>query len=164
MALSTAAWSSWTVGLVLGDQEALGIQRLLGDGILLHQLLKAGEVDAGIGQQGLIMGQGGLRRFQRDGEGPDIDHHEEVALLDDLALLEFDVGDMAADLALDGDGGQRRHRAQLVEGHRDIALGHGGDPHLDRRRGRLGAGRRRGRAGLAAGVPKPELDRRPPEE
>ena len=107
--------------LVLGDQRDLVGDLLLGDRILLGELLIAGKVALGLAEQRCVLGQLPLRLRQRRLIGARIDLGEEVALLDDLALGEPDFLQVAGDLGADGHGLERRHRAEGVDGQRHVA-------------------------------------------
>ena len=114
--------------LVLAHQRGLGVVLLAGDRILRDQRLVALQVDLGVLEQRLVLGQRALRLLQRHVVGPRIDHREEVALLDRLAFGELDLDELAGDLRLDGHGGERRHRAERLDDDRDVTLGGGGEP------------------------------------
>ena len=114
--------------LVLGDQRHLVGDLLLGDRILLGELLIAGEVALGLAQQRLVLGQLPLRLGERRLIGARIDLGDEVARLDGLALGEPDALQGAGDLGADGHGLERRHRAEGVDGQRHVAEGHRRDP------------------------------------
>ena len=62
-----------------------------------------------------------LRLGERGLVGPRVDLGEEVALLDHLPFLEADLHQLARDLRLDGDGGERRHGAERVDRNRHVA-------------------------------------------
>jgi len=53
-----------------------------------------------------------LREIERSLERPRIDLREKVALVDELALLEAHVHQLAIDLRLNRDGGERRNRSE----------------------------------------------------
>ena len=91
-------------------------------------------------QRALCLLQGHLER-------PRVDLREEIALLDDLAFLEPDLGQLAADLRLHRHRIERCHRAQLVQDDADVAFVDGGG--TDRLGRGLGGS---GGAGVAAGL------------
>jgi hypothetical protein len=51
--------------------------------------------------------------------GAAVEDEQDVALLDPLAILEFDRDDLAVDARLDGHGGHGRHGAQGFKPDRD---------------------------------------------
>jgi hypothetical protein len=62
-----------------------------------------------------------LRKIERRLEGPRIDLHEKVALVDELAFLEADLSKLAIDLGLNRDGGERSDRSEADERLVDLA-------------------------------------------
>ena len=126
--------------LVLGDQRNLIGDLLQGDRILFGELLKAGEVALRLAQQRLVLGQLPLRLGQRRLIRARIDLGDKVAGLDRLAFGEADALQSARDLGADGDGLERRHRSQGVDGQRHVAEHDRRDAHgLRRLRGSTGA-------------------------
>ena len=85
---------------VLLHQEALVVDLLLGDRILPPQRLVALQVGLRLLQQPLVVRELALRLLQRHLVGPRVDLRQEVALLDHLAFLEADLGQLAVDLRL----------------------------------------------------------------
>ena len=68
-----------------------------------------------------VLGELALRLGERGLVGSGVDLGEEIAGLDQLALLEADAHQLAGDLGADGHGGERRHRAERVDGDRHVA-------------------------------------------
>ena len=93
--------------LIRTHQRDLGVQRLLRNRVLSHQRLVAFEIEPGIDQIGLGLGElpGGL--VQRRLIGPGIDLIERLAGLDDAAFGEEALLDDAGDLRLDVGDGER---------------------------------------------------------
>ena len=120
-ALSMPAWSASMVALEIVHLGLLLIDRLLGAGALAHQVLEAVEVLLIGDELGLVLGTFGLGLIQRGGERALIDNGERVALLDLLAFDEIHAGELAVDLAADGDGVGRLHRAEAIENDRHVA-------------------------------------------
>ena len=116
---------------VLLDQRRLGVERLPRDRVLRHERFVAGQVELGVFEHRLILRELPFRLSQRDLIGPRIDMGEEVALVDHLAFLERDLDELAVDLRLDRDHGERRHRTQSAEDDRHVAFFHrrGADRH-----------------------------------
>ncbi len=113
--------------LILRDDEFLVLRGLGGDRILLQQRIVTGLVEPGLIEQALVMGELALvLRLQRL-IGAGIDLGKEFALLDMLALGEGDLLEIAGNLADHGHGGERRHRAERVDGHIEVARGDGAD-------------------------------------
>ena len=71
---------------------------------------------------GLVLRLLGDRLIERRLIGPRIDLHENVALLDHLALLEGDLDDLAIDAAADENGLVRLHGAEPVQIDREVGL------------------------------------------
>jgi len=67
-----------------------------------------------------------LRLLQRNLVWPRIDLRQEVALLNHLAFLEPDLGQLAVDLGQHGHGVERGDGAELVQDYSNIALVDGG--------------------------------------
>src|SRR6185437_10248461 len=118
--------------LILLHQRPLRIQLLLRDGILLDQLLEALQVQPGIREERLIFTQRALGLRQGRLVGPRIDLREELALLDQLAFLEGDLLQLAADLGAYRYGGERRDRPQRRNANLDIAHADRGGRYRDR--------------------------------
>ena len=93
----------------------------LGFGILRLRLI-AGQVGLGLTQRGLVPGQIGLRLVQGGFERPRVDGEQQVALFDEVAFLEIDLGQLAADLGLNRDGGIGLHVADDLNFHRHVLL------------------------------------------
>ena len=131
------------------DQIGLIVGLLMRDRILRHQSLIALEVGLRLRQQPLIVGELAFGLGLGDFIGARVDLRQEVALVDQLPFGESDVGQLAADLGLHGDGGERGHGAERVDHDADIA-------RRDRRRadrlqparGRARIGRLRGAGGM----------------
>ena len=95
-----------------GLRHALGllalVEGLLGDGLVVHQLLAAGEIGLGEGEIGARLREIGAHLVERDLERPVIDGEEQIALLHHLAVGEMNLRKIAghprADLdRIDGD-------------------------------------------------------------
>ena len=118
--------------------------------------------DGGIGGLGFGLFQGGLGLGQRDLKRAGIDREEEVALFHEVALAEVDLGELAADLWLDGDRGAGLHAAdgREEEWHGFPQGGHGDYGH------RTGAPRRprRGVFGGTTGEQRQSGDNPPRKE
>ena len=130
--------ASCAVDLRLRGAVRLGalIEQLLGDGALAHQRLRALQVGLGEGEIGLRLRQIGAHLIERVLERPAVDGEQQIALLDDLAVLEMDLVEIAG-----------HARADLDRVHRDEApdiLVLIDDGALDRLRHRHGGRRRRG--------------------
>src|SRR4029077_2641223 len=85
---------------------------LFGDRVLCEQRLVAAEVDVRVGEQRLVARQRSLRLLERHLVRARIDLDQRGARLDRLPLLEGDVHDLPADLALHGDRGERCNGAK----------------------------------------------------
>jgi hypothetical protein len=73
-----------------------------------------------------------LCKIKRRLEGPRIDLHEKVAFVDDLALLEADLHQLAIDLRLNRNGGERRNSSEACYRLIDLArFDLGADDRLD---------------------------------
>ena len=116
------------------------LEGLLGDGLVAHQLLAAREIGLGKGQIGFGLRQIGARLVERVLERPLVDGEQQIALLDDLPVLEMhaveiarnarahfhridrgeaadifvEIGDRALDRLGDGDRRRRRRAALLL--------------------------------------------------
>ena len=118
--------------LVLGDQRLLRGELLLGDRVLCEERLIALEIYVRVCEQRRVADQGPLGLLERYLVGPRVDLDERVAVLDLLALLEGDVLDLSADLALHRHRGERRHGAQANERNGHVARAGGGGHHRHR--------------------------------
>ncbi len=94
----------------LRDERACRVRGLPGRVLALHELLVAGEIEAGIGERRLVLRLLGDRLVERRLVGARIDMRQHLALGDVLALLEVDVEQRAVHHRLDGDGVERLHR------------------------------------------------------
>ncbi len=121
--------------LVLLHQIDLVLVLLARHGIGLGERLVAREIHARLIKQTLVARELPFGLLQRGLVGPRIDLREEVALLDELAFLEADIGQLAIDLRPHRHGRERRHRAERVERDVDVAFGGGGRDDRHRRRG-----------------------------
>ena len=68
---------------------------LLGDGLVVHELLAAREIGLGESEIGARLSEIGAHLFERDLERPPVDGEEEIALLHQLAVGEVDFGKIA---------------------------------------------------------------------
>ena len=109
---------------VLLDEELLVSDLLLGDAVLLAQSLVSGEVRLRLVEQALVVDERPFRQVERRLMGTRIDLGEKVALMDNLAFLEADFGQLPADLGLDGNRRQRGHGSQA--GERIVDIPHDG--------------------------------------
>ena len=91
------------------------------DRILPDQGIVALQIQSGVPQQCLILCQLGLGLLQSHLVGPRIDLGEKVALLHQLAFGESDLGQLTVDLGLHRHRSERRHGAELIEDHANIA-------------------------------------------
>ncbi len=96
-------------GFILAHEGRLGIEGLPRDRILRNQGPVALEVEVGVLQQRLVLLQraGGL--LQGDLVGPRINHGQQITLLDELALGEGDLDELARDLGFNGHRRERRY-------------------------------------------------------
>ncbi len=128
-----------TLGLL--DEFFLVRDGLLGDGIAGQGRPIAREVKLRLRQDALIVLQCALSLHQRRTIGSRVNVNQRITLFDALILLVIHRHDHAVDLAGDGAGVHRRHRADGLQVDADIAL--------DRRGGRDGHSRNGlGRRGL----------------
>src|SRR6266851_2274356 len=127
-------------GLILGDERHLRVSGLPGDRVLRHQRIVPFEVELGILQQGLVLGELRFGLLERHLIGSRIDLGEEVALLDHLALLEGDLGQIAVDLGFDRDRRERGDRPELAQRDRHVAFLHRNHPDRHRTAGARAAG------------------------
>ena len=107
--------------LVLLDQELLVGDLLLRDQVLPAERLIPLEIGFGLFQKTLVVCEGPLGRVQGGLIGARIDLREEVAFLNDLALLEADRQQLPVDLGLHGDRRERRHGSQRGNHVVDVA-------------------------------------------
>lgn len=101
--------------LVLLDQEFLIRHLLHGDAVLATQDYKTLQVRLRLIEQPLVMGELPLRKIERRLKGPRIDLRQKIALVDELAFLEANLHQLAIDLRLDRNGGERRDRSEAYE-------------------------------------------------
>ena len=106
---------------ILDDGLFLVVELLLGDGVAGVGGTVAVKIDARLGEDALIvlqrtlgLGEGGL-------VGTRVDVDERLALADDLSFFVVDGHDLAGDLAVDGDGEDRRDGPESVVIDVDIA-------------------------------------------
>ncbi len=135
--------------LVLLDQGRLGVDLLLGDGVLGRQGAVTLQVQPRIGQGRLVLQQLALRLLQGDHIGPVVDLGQALARPDHLAFLEVDPHQIAGDARLHDHAGRGGHRAQggELDGH-VVLLRRGHADHARRTPAAASASRRR--AGAAA--------------
>ncbi|MHC2536064.1 hypothetical protein ACVJMY_005633 [Bradyrhizobium diazoefficiens] len=118
--MSIAAWSAFTSASVWATSAPLRIGLLLGAGVGGGELLVAGEVNALVGELGLVLRLLGDRLIVRRLIERWIDLADHVALLDVLAFGEIDRDQLAVDLRAHGHGVERADRADAVEIDRDV--------------------------------------------
>ncbi len=87
--------------LVLLHQRRLGVERLLGDGVLRLQRLVAHEVHLGRLEQGRVAREGALGLQERGLIGGRVDLGDDLASLHIAAFVEADAQQLAVDLGLD---------------------------------------------------------------
>ena len=109
-----------------------------GQGLAAHQRRRAFHVERGDLQPGLGALHVGLGLLDRELVGTRIDDEQEVALLDDLAVLEMDGIDETRDPRAHLDDRHRREAAGILVPLGDRLLQRA--RHRDRRRGRRRAG------------------------
>ncbi len=132
---------------VAHDRHAV-VEGLVGDDLALHQRLAAHDVEIGVLHLGRGGEQLGSRLLQRALEGTRVDHEQQIALLDQLPILEPHLGEVA------GDPRPHLHRLDGVEAagvfvpFHDVALN--GLAHRHGRRRVLLLGLRLGRVPLVA--------------
>ena len=97
------------------NEEFLIRHLLHGDAVLATQHYKTLQVRLRLIEQPLIMGELPLRKIERRLKGPRIDLREKVAFVDELAFLEADVHQLAIDLRLNRNGGERRDRSEACQ-------------------------------------------------
>ncbi len=133
---------------VLGHRRDLVVAGLGRDRLLCREGRVALQIDLGADERGLILGKLRLIHLERDLVGARIDLGEKIALLHDLAFLEPDLDQLAADLRLHRDRRQRRDRAERRQGDRHVA----GRDRRGADRHRPSRGEPAGRRGLFLGV------------
>ena len=94
-ACRTAASVSVTAACALRVGLRALLEDLFGDGLFLHQLLAAREIGFGESQIGFGLRQIGARLRERVLERPLVDGEQQIALLDDLAVLEMHAFEIA---------------------------------------------------------------------
>ena len=101
--------------LVLLDQGLLRGQHLLRDRLRGGKSLIALQIEARVGKQGAIARQLAPGLIERRLETARIDFGKQIARLHQLAFLKIDAQDLTAHLRPDGDGRERRDRAECVQ-------------------------------------------------
>jgi hypothetical protein len=124
------------------DQRGLGVDVLPRDRVLAEQRAVARQRHARGLELRLVAHARALGLHQRLLVRTRIDARQQLALGDGLALGVEHLGEHAADLRLEGDGRQRRHRAQRLDGDRQLGPA---------RRGMADGGARTAEAAAAAG-------------
>ena len=76
-------------GLGVAERLRALLEGLIGDGLVAHELLAARVVGFGKGEIGLRLHQIGARLIERVLERPLVDGEQQIALLDDLPVLEM---------------------------------------------------------------------------
>jgi hypothetical protein len=117
------------------------LKDLLGDGLVAQELLAARKVGFGVGQVRAREREVGTGLVDRVLERPLVDGEQEVALLDDLAVVEVHAIEIAGDARTHLDGVDRDETANVFVVIDDVAL--------DRGRHRHGRRWRRGLRALA---------------
>src|SRR6185369_3756614 len=114
-----------------GLRVAIGLRALLegllGNGLVAHELLAAREVRFGIGEVRARLHQAGARLVEHVLERPLVDGEQEIALLDDLTVLEMHAVEIAGDAATHLDRIDRDETADIFIRVGDGALGRLGD-------------------------------------
>jgi len=110
----------------------LGVELLLRDEAALDQGAIALEVEPGVAERGLVLGELALGLGELGLERPRIDLGEHVTRLDDLALLEGSAHQLTVDPAPDRDRVERGDRAEAGEVDREVAASGGNGDHRDR--------------------------------
>ena len=121
---------------VLLDERLLRRQLLLGDRILREERGVAFKVNTGVRQERFVARQRPFGLLQSNLIGTRVDLDQKIALFDRLAFLERDLGDLAADLALHRNRGDRRDRAEPADHDRHGAALCAGRGDRHRRAGR----------------------------
>ncbi len=109
------------VALILADHEYLIFSSLRGDALLALQQLVAVVVELRLVQEVQVARQVALVLGQRRLVEAGIDQGELVALVHLLALLEVHLQQVAGQLRLHRDGGERGHGAEFGQHHRHVA-------------------------------------------
>ena len=84
-------------GLRVAEGLRALLEDLVGDGLVVHQLLAARVVGLGEGEIGFGLRQIGARLIERVLERPLVDGEQQIALLDDLPVLEMHAVEIAGD-------------------------------------------------------------------
>ncbi len=113
----------------LPDLRPLGVDLLLGNNAFFVQKLKALVVHLHVAELRLILSQLPLGLLELNLEGARIDVDQVLALVDELAFLEVDLGDLAIDAAADGYRVEGGDGAKAVEIDGEIAALSGGNHH-----------------------------------
>ena len=109
-----------------GFRDALGllalIEDLLGDRLVAHQLLAAGEIGFGEGEIGARLREIGAHLVERDLERPVVDGEQEIALLHHLPVGEMNFREIAGDARahLDGIDGDEAADIFVLVDHRAL--------------------------------------------
>ena len=126
------------IGADGGLRVAVGLRALLeslvGDGLVAHQLLAAVEVGLGVDQVGFGLLEIGARLIERVLERPLVDGEQQIALLDDLSVLEVDRIEIAGFARAHLDRIDRGKTADIFVVIEQRALDRIGDGHRRRRR------------------------------
>ena len=128
------------------------VEQLAGGEVAAVQLGRAGDLAIGEVEPGRRRQQLGLGLLQRDLVRARVDDEEQVALVDDLAVGEMDLGQIAADLGAELDRIDRRELAGELRPGREAALQRWAHRH---RRGRGRELRAGGRGAVQPGGPVP---------
>src|SRR6185312_17343351 len=99
------------------------LESLVGDGLVAHELLAAVEVGFRECDVGFRLFQIRARLIDRVLERPLVDGEQEIALPDDLPILEIDAGEIARHARADFDGIDRDEAADIFVVIDDRALG-----------------------------------------
>src|SRR6267154_2076215 len=113
----------------LPDLRPLGVDLLLGNNAFFVQKLKALVVHLHVAELRLILSQLSLCLLKLHLEGARIDVDQVLALVDELAFREVDLGDLAIDAAADGYGVESGNGAKTVEIDGKIAALGAGNHH-----------------------------------
>ena len=115
--------------LVLFDGPHLVLIGLPGDRLLVGERSVALEVHLRLFERRFVAGELRPVLFQGHFVRPRIDQRQQLSLLDQLPLLEPDAHQITVDLGGDGNGRERRYRAERAQRQADIAPLDDGDPH-----------------------------------
>ena len=110
------------------------LEGLVGDGLVAHQLLAAREIGFGEGEIRFRLRQIGARLIERVLERPLVDGEQQIALLDDLPVLEMHAVEIAGDARAHLDRIDRGEAADIFVEIGDRALDRLGDGDRRRRR------------------------------